>query len=347
MSLRKSASPTHDGRHWSVEETSLIAEHIKANPHVRQGELVKQLIPLMEEASKKCAAIRSVVDRQKLVNKVGNVRNALGGALQLAASIAGPVKKSTKKTVSADDDDEEFDDKEESIEEEKPRRLAPAKRSHEETEITSRVMPSPHPALAPTTHPVALVPATTLSTDPKNATPSSSSNAQMSPAFPHPPDDLDPLVTSWKLKTKSCELDSVTTTWLASFTGRLPAGMVRYAIHRKRENALFLALFPPFGWDLSIDVDEEGYICLKLERIGVVDAVENWYQILDEEFGKDSTGTAYPVVLPVPIKSNVFLPIHPMQDLNGEPVLKRMDFVLEICCPAYTLCINLVKSRRM
>jgi len=115
--------------------------------------------------------------------------------------------------------------------------------------------------------------------------------------------------------------------------------MVQFAQHRLRQRSLLLALSPPFGYSLSLEMTDRGTVGLRLDRNNYVDLLHHWSQFVSAELAVDPNNGAYPVPLLPDTMLITYLPLHPSQNSNLDATLKH-----DKSTGLYTLIIPLLQD---
>lgn len=321
---------------WSFDETAIIREEVAKDVDKKTSLIIQAILPRFVTASATNRSVRKEVDEKKLGSKVGNIKNQLKAATRLAFHLPSKPKSKSKSKPEPEELSESSVSSSESSEEEeeeKPRKSNGKRALTEEESEPLRPKPSPH--------------SPELRSEPHSGPPSEphSSSMTSSSMDPEPstctlpvPNDIPALAVSFELKWKSQVLEASNLDWIQMIVPRLPTGMVRYAQHRLRAGKLLLALFPPYGFDLSLEMDQIGHIGFVFTRVNFASELHDWYNIVtNEDHSSDPTKAAYPVHLPLSVPHKVFLPLHKKQDTNRDALLLPMDKVLELGIRAYTL----------
>ena len=87
-------------------------------------------------------------------------------------------------------------------------------------------------------------------------------------------------------------------------------------------NSLSLALVPPVGFTLTLEMTEHGFVCLIFTRSDYTVELHNWANTLDAMLGPDHNRNAYPYALNLQVNWKVFLPLFEKQDPNQNAILK-------------------------
>lgn len=117
-------------------------------------------------------------------------------------------------------------------------------------------------------------------------------------------------------------MDDSVSQWVRLVQQRLPTGMVRFVQLRLRAGTLALALSPPAGFSLGVEMHREGFVCLIFSPIDHSSDLHTWAIHLDQRLGADANRTAYPAPLPLQVNWKVFLPLFGKQDTNRDASLE-------------------------
>jgi len=160
-----------------------------------------------------------------------------------------------------------------------------------------------------------------LSTSSTDSSPSSQSTVTIAHSSLIPPPSLPQPEPTWTPLCTSSKLSEDVERYVSTLRATLPSSMVWFVQRRLRQGKLLLALVPPFGYELSLVISDEGFVGLRLTFRNLMCEMHDWAVRLDSKFGPDPNRGAYPLALSPDILFTTFLPLHPKQNSNEDAEL--------------------------